>query len=79
MGFYIKNGNNLTTQNFFTYVKLGKELKTVKIMIAGTVRPMRAEGLHFVKKSQRKLYEQFLLERDGSVLTVYQGKQRNMS
>jgi len=53
---------------------LAKELKTRKTSIVGTVNRIRREIPQEIKKMKEELYSTSVLENDGNVLVVYQGK-----
>lgn len=69
-----KKGRNVTTDNFFTTVKLGKKLKSNGTSIVGTIRRSRKEIPNAVKTMKAHLYDSALLKHSDGTLTVYQGK-----
>ncbi|KAF2879644.1 hypothetical protein ILUMI_26526 [Ignelater luminosus] len=73
---FTKKGRNVTTDNFFTSVKLAKKLEKLNTTIVGTMNRSRKEVPELVKSSRGDLYETVLLktDNDNCILTVYQAK-----
>lgn len=71
---YLNKGRNVTTDNFFTSLRLAKLLREKKTSLVGTVNRSRKEVPDFVKKSRTELHETNLLIHDDVTLTIYQGK-----
>lgn len=71
---YLNKGRNVTTDNFFTTNELAKKLKTRKTSMVGTVNRIRREIPQEIKKMKAELYATSVLENDGNLLVVYQGK-----
>ncbi|KAF2890870.1 hypothetical protein ILUMI_15303 [Ignelater luminosus] len=73
---FTKKGRNVTTDNFFTSVKLKEKLPKLNTTIVGTMNRSRREVQELVKSSRGYLYETVLLktDNDNCILTVYQAK-----
>ena len=71
---YLGKGRNVTTDNFFTSVKLAEKLKTRKTTIVGTMNHFRKEIPTKIKTMKRPLYDSCVFENNKMTLTVYQGK-----
>ncbi|KAF2883529.1 hypothetical protein ILUMI_22645 [Ignelater luminosus] len=73
---FTKKGRNVTTDNFFTSVKLAEKLAKLNTTIVGTMNRFRREVPELVKSSRGDLYETVLLktDNDNCILTVYQAK-----
>ena len=71
---YLNKGRNVTTDNFFTTNELAKKLKTTKTSMVGTVNRIRRQIPQEIKKMKAELYATPVLENDGNLLVVYQGK-----
>ncbi|KAF2884724.1 hypothetical protein ILUMI_21450 [Ignelater luminosus] len=73
---FTKKGRNVTTDNFFTSVKLAEKLAKLNTTIVGTMNRSRREVPELVKSSRRDMYETVLLktDNDNCILTVYQAK-----
>ncbi len=67
-------GIHVTTDNFFTTLKLSEMLMAKKTSLTGTMKRNRREIPEFVKKIKMPLYNTLLLKHDDTTLTVYQGK-----
>lgn len=65
-------GRNVTTDNFFTSVKLADKLKAKKTSLVGTMNRIRREIPRCIKQSRENLYTTRILRNDESTLTVYQ-------
>lgn len=71
---YMGKGRNVTTDNFFTSVKLAEKLKAKNTSLVGTVNRARREIPQCVKQSREDRYKTHILKNKDSTLTVYQGK-----
>ena len=75
---YIKSGRNVTTDNFFTSLKLGERLKALQTSIVGTVKRTRREISEEVRSYKESLHSTNILKSEnGTTLTMYQGKKKN--
>ena len=74
---HLKNsGRNITCDNFFTSLKLARELKEKKLSLVGTVRNNRREVPHeFRAIKNKQLYESnCAFSEDGALLVSYKAK-----
>ena len=71
---YLGKGRNVTTDNFFTSVKLAENLERRKTSIVGTMNRIRREIPQEIKTSKAPLYSSKILKNNNMTLTVYQGK-----
>ena len=73
---YLNKGRNVTTDNYFTSMKLATELQKCKTSLLGTVNRIRKEVPAVVKHIKEPLYSTTLYESGDVTITVYQGKAR---
>ena len=73
---FINKGRNLTTDNFFTSLKLAKELRSKSTSLVGTINRARREIPLCLKNQRDELYATRVLQNDSATLTVYQGKKQ---
>ncbi|KAF2886752.1 hypothetical protein ILUMI_19418 [Ignelater luminosus] len=72
---YLRTGRNVTTDNFFTSLKLAERLKAMQTSIVGTMKRTRKEIPAVVCNSKESLhFLKTLISVSGTTLTVYQGK-----
>ncbi|KAF2887332.1 hypothetical protein ILUMI_18841 [Ignelater luminosus] len=73
---FTKKGRNVTTDNYFTSVKLAEKLIKLNTTIVGTMNRSRRGVLELGKSSREDLYETGLLKTDNDnyILTIYQAK-----
>ncbi|XP_073511475.1 uncharacterized protein [Phyllobates terribilis] len=72
---FLKKGRNVTTNNYFTSVKLAKQLKSKGTTIVGTLNKIRREVPKEIKSMKEELYNtKVFRNEDNFTLTVYQGK-----
>ncbi|XP_073525428.1 uncharacterized protein [Phyllobates terribilis] len=72
---FLKKGRNVTTDNYFTSVKLAKQLKSKGTAIVGTLNKIRREVPKEIKSMKEELYNtKVFRNEDNFTLTVYQGK-----
>ena len=71
---FLGGGHNVTTDNFFTSVKLGQKLANKKTSIVGTVNHIRREVPPQIKSCKKPLYSSTILKSNNMTLTVYQSK-----
>jgi hypothetical protein len=71
---YLQKGRNVTTDNFFTSLKLAKQLKERKTSIVGTMNKQRRELPPPVGDTSGTLYSSTLWQHDDVTLTVYRCK-----
>lgn len=74
MGPYLNKGRNVTTDNYFTSVKLATQLKEKQTSLLGTVNKIRREVPSCLKKMKEELHSCKLYKSGDITLTVYQGK-----
>lgn len=67
-------GRNITTDNFFTSLKLAKTLRSKRLSIVGTVKRAKKEVPESFKLKKGELYSSKILMHDNITLTSYQGK-----
>ncbi|XP_073532535.1 uncharacterized protein [Phyllobates terribilis] len=76
---FLKKGRNVTTDNYFTSVKLAKQLKSKGTTIVGTLNKIRREVPKEIKSMKEELYNtKVFRNEDNFTLTVYQGKPKKM-
>ena len=74
---YLKKGRNITTDNYFTSVKLAKLLKSKNTSLLGTLNKMRIEVPSELKNMRDEQFATKLYKSDDYILlTVYQGKRK---
>ena len=74
---YLKKGRNITTDNYFTSVKLAKLLKSKNTSLLGTLNKMRREVPSELKNMRDEQFATKLYKPDDDILlTVYQGKRK---
>ena len=71
---YLHKGRNVTTDNFFTGLKLAKHLKDQSTSIVGTVNRARRELPSCANDTTSQRYESQLLKHEGITLTIYRCK-----
>ncbi|XP_073525350.1 uncharacterized protein [Phyllobates terribilis] len=72
---FLKKVRNVTTDNYFTSVKLAKQLKSKGTTIVGTLNKIRREVPKEIKSMKEELYNtKVFRNEDNFTLTVYQGK-----
>ena len=71
---YLGKGRNVTTDNFFTSVKLAEKLEKKKTTIVGTMNRIRREIPPEIKCLKAPLHETTVLKNKNLTLTVYQAK-----
>ena len=73
---YLNKGRNVTTDNYFTSMKLATELQKYKTSLLGTVNRIRKEVPAVVKHMKEPLYSTTLYKSVDVTMTVYQEKAR---
>ena len=73
---YLNKGRNVTTDNYFTSMKLATDLQKCKTSLLGTVNRIRKEVPAVVKHMKEPLYSTTLYKSGDVTMTVYQGKAR---
>ena len=74
---YLKKGRNITTDNYFTSVKLAKLLKSKNTSLLGTLNKMRRKVPSELKNMRDQQFATKLYKSDDDVLlSVYQGKRK---
>lgn len=73
---YTNKGRNVTTDNFFTSLKLAEKLKAKNTSIVGTMNRKRREIPAKAKDGGANLHHTFVMKHDDITLTVYQGKKQ---
>ena len=71
---YLGKGRNATTDNFFTSVKLAKQLEAKETSIVGTMNRIRREIPIEIKSMKAAIYSSTIFKSNNMTLTVYQGK-----
>lgn len=71
---YLGKGRNVTTDNFFTSVRLAEKLQEKKTSIVGTMNRIRREIPQEIKTCKAPLHSTKILRNNNMTLTVYQGK-----
>ena len=75
---YFNKGRNVTTDNYFTSIKLATELRKYKTSLLETVDRIRKEVPAVVKHIKEPLYSTMLHKSDDVTITVCQGKVKKM-
>ena len=77
---YFKKGYNVTTDNYFTSLKLVEELKQRKITILGTIRKQRLEvpNTDLVMKDKSLHTSEIYSSSSGCSLTIYKAKKKKV-
>ena len=75
---HINKGRNITTDNYFTSIKLAEMLKSKNTTLVGTKKKNRREVPISLKNMHSTLYSSTIVEHDNITLTIYQAK-RNKS
>ena len=70
----MKKGRNVTTDNFFTSVKLAEKLQAQNTSLVGTMNRIRKEIPLVVRNYRENRYNSYVLKNNQCTLTVYQGK-----
>ena len=75
---YFKKGYNVTTNNYFTSLKLEEELKQCKTTILGTIRKQRRDvpNTDLVMKDKSLHISEIYSSPSGCSLTIYKAKKR---
>ena len=74
---YLKKGRNITTDNYFTSVKLAKLLKSKNTSLLGTLYKMRRDIPSELKNMRDEQFTTKLYKSDDDILLiVYQGKRK---
>ena len=73
---YLSKGRNVTTDNYFTSIKLATELQKYKTSLLGTVNRIPKEVPAVVKHMKEPLYSTTLHKSGDVTMTVYQGKSK---
>jgi len=71
---YLNKGRNVSTDNFFTSLKLANNLREKNTSLVGTLNKIRREVPPSVKKPKDPLYSTVIYKAGDTVLTSYQGK-----
>ena len=77
---YYKKGYNVTTDNYFTSLKLAEELKQKKITILGTIRKQRREvpSTELIMKDKELYASEIFSSPSGCSLTICKAKKRKV-
>ncbi len=67
-------GRNITTDNFFTLLKLAKTLRNKGLSIVGTVKRAKKEVPESFELTKGELYSSKIVTHNSICLTSYQGK-----
>ena len=67
---YLNKGRNVTTDNYFTSIKLATELQKYKTSLLGTVNRIRTEVPAVVKHMKKPLYSTTLHKSGDATMTV---------
>ena len=71
---HLDKGRNVTTDNFFTSLRLAKQLLARKTTLVGTMRKDKRELPHRPEESTPELYSSQLWRHEKAIHTMYQGK-----
>ena len=71
---YLKKGRNITTDNYFTSIKLAILSKSKNTSLLGTFNKVRREVSNKIKSMRHEQYATNLYKSGNMLLTVYQGK-----
>lgn len=71
---YINTGRNVTTDNFFTSIKLAKDLKQRRTSVVGTMNRIRRELPASAKELSGELFSTRVFKHEEITLTVYKCK-----
>ncbi|KAE8745002.1 hypothetical protein FOCC_FOCC008414 [Frankliniella occidentalis] len=71
---YLKQGRNITTDNYFTSLNLAKILKSKQTSLVGTMNRARREVPQEVKVARGELHSTVFLKSEHATMTIYQGK-----
>ena len=77
---YYKKGNNVTTDNYFTSLKLAEELKQKKTTILDTIRKQRREvpSTELIMKDKELYVSEIFSSPSGCSLTIYKAKKKKI-
>ena len=77
---YFKKGYNVTTDNYFTSLKLAEEFKQFKTTILGTIRKQRREvpNTDLITKDKSLHTSEIYSSPSGCSLTIYKAKKKKV-
>ena len=77
---YYKKGYNVTTDNYFTSLKLAEELKQKKTTILGAIRKQRREvlSIELIMKDKKLYVSEIFSSPSGCSLTIYKAKKKKV-